>query len=71
VTYFDDAGNYVSKNLRTGEITITFEPGPYPNWAQSCWLPSPGADRSICEPGTTHWIYPREAKFWLCPDISG
>jgi hypothetical protein len=27
VTYVDDAGNYVSKNLRTGEITIIFEPG--------------------------------------------
>jgi hypothetical protein len=62
VTYVDDAGNYVSKNLRTGELTIIFEPGADPNDTGSCWLPSADADRSICGPGTTHWRYPHNGN---------
>lgn len=60
VTYVDDAGNYVSKDLKTGQITIMFEPGPQPDYPQTCWLPSAQADRSICGPGTTTWQYPHE-----------
>ena len=62
VTYVDDAGNYVSESLRTGEITVIFEPGPDPNDTESCWLPSADADRSICGPGTTHWRYPHNGN---------
>ena len=58
VSYVDDVGNYVSQNLRTGEVTVIMAPGTVPANPTVCWLPSPGADRSICGPGTTHWIYP-------------
>ena len=59
VSYVDDDGNYVSKNLRTGEVTVVMAPGSLPVNPSVCWLPSPGADRSICGPATTSWIYPK------------
>ena len=59
VTYVDDAGNYVSKNLADGEITVMHRPGPVEGDTSVCWLPHPGADRSICGPGATSWMYPR------------
>jgi hypothetical protein len=33
-------------------------PGSVPDNPTVCWLPSAGADRSICGPGTTNWMYP-------------
>lgn len=59
VSYVDDDGNYVSKNLRTGEVTVISAPGTAPENPTVCWLPSPGADRSICGPATTSWTYPQ------------
>lgn len=58
VTYVDDAGNYVSKSLSDGEITGIHRPGPVDGDPSVCWLPHPGADRSICGPGATSWMYP-------------
>jgi hypothetical protein len=58
VSYVDDDGNYVSENLRTGEVTVIMAPGSLSAHSSVCWLPNPGADRSICGPATTSWIYP-------------
>ena len=58
VTYVDDDGNYVSKSLSDGEITVMHRPGPVEGDPSVCWLSQPGADRSICGPGTTSWMYP-------------
>jgi hypothetical protein len=33
-------------------------PGSVPDNPTVCWLPSAGADRSICGSGTTNWMYP-------------
>lgn len=60
VSYVDKDGNYVSKNLLSGEVTIDMRPGPVDGNPQVCWLPSAGASRSICGPGTTSWMYPRD-----------
>lgn len=60
VTYFDKDGNYVSKDLDTGEVTIMHPPGPQDDAPTDCWLPSADADRSICGPRTTTWTYPRD-----------
>ncbi len=59
VSYVDDEGRYVSRNLRTDEVTVVMAPGTAPDAPTVCWLPSPGADRSICGPATTSWIYPQ------------
>lgn len=60
VTYFDRDGNYVSKDLGTGAVTIMHSPGPQDDAPTDCWLPSADADRSICGPRTTTWTYPRD-----------
>lgn len=58
VTYVDDDGNYVAKSLPGGEITIMHRPGPLEGDPTVCWLPHAGADRSICGPAATSWMYP-------------
>lgn len=60
VSYVDKAGNYVFKDLDSGQVTVHMKPGPVDGNPQVCWLPSAGADRSICGPGTTSWMYPRD-----------
>lgn len=60
VSYIDDKGNYVLKDLQTGVVTTHMQPGPLDGDPQTCWLPSAGASRSICAPGTTSWMYPRD-----------
>lgn len=60
VSYVDKDGNYVIKNLRTGEVTVWLEPGPERGSPTSCWLASRDADRSICGPATTSWSYPQD-----------
>jgi len=62
VTYVDDDGNYVAKDLHSGDITIMHRPGPLDGYPSACWLPTAGADRSICGPGTTEWMYPRDGS---------
>jgi hypothetical protein len=58
VTYVDDDGNYVAKTVPGGEVTIVYRPGPVDGDPTVCWLPHPGADRSICGSATTSWMYP-------------
>lgn len=58
VTYVDDDGNYVAKTLPGGEITIMHRPGPVDGDPTVCWLPHAGADRAICGPAATSWMYP-------------
>jgi Excreted virulence factor EspC, type VII ESX diderm len=58
VTYVDKDGNYVSKDLQTGEVTTMYRPGPSDQYPTLCWLPSADADRSICGPGTNTWMFP-------------
>lgn len=58
VTYVDKDGNYVAKSLSSGEVTIIHRPGPM-GASNACWLPSGDADRAICGPGATQWMYPR------------
>lgn len=58
VSYFDKSGHYVIKNLKTEETEIR-PLGPSEGNPTACWLPSADANRSICGPGTTSWIYPR------------
>jgi hypothetical protein len=60
VSYVDKDGNYVFKDLHTGEVTIHMRPGPVDGNEQVCWLPTAAANRSICGPGTTSWMYPRD-----------
>lgn len=60
VSYIDDQGRYVFKDLQTGVVTTHMRPGPLDSDPQTCWLPSAGASRSICGPDTTTWIYPRD-----------
>lgn len=60
VTYFDKNGNYVSKDLDTGAVTIMHPPGPQDDAPTDCWLPSADANRSICGPRTTTWTYPHD-----------
>lgn len=60
VSYVDKDGNYVFKDLHSGEVTVHMTPGPVDGNPQVCWLPSAGASRSICGPGTTSWMYPRD-----------
>jgi hypothetical protein len=60
VTYFDKDGNYMSKDLGTGAVTIMHPPGPQDDAPSDYWLPSADADRSICGPRTTTWTYPRD-----------
>jgi hypothetical protein len=62
VTYVDKDGNYVSKDLQTGVVTVVHRPGPVDGDPSVCFLPSAGADRSICGPGTTTWMYPRDGQ---------
>lgn len=59
VTYVDKDGNLVMKILDTGEITVLFHPGCDDGYDTCCWLPSADADRSICNPQTTTWMYPK------------
>ncbi|WGI35971.1 type VII secretion target (plasmid) [Mycolicibacterium aubagnense] len=58
VSYFDKAGRYVIKDLKTEETEIR-PLGPSEGNPTACWLPSADANRSICGPGTTSWTYPR------------
>jgi len=58
VTYVDDDGNYVAKTVPGGEITIMHRPGPIDGNPTVCWLPHAGADRTICGPAATSWMYP-------------
>ena len=58
VTYVDGDGNYVAKTLPGGEVTIFHRPGPVEGDPTVCWLPRAGADRSICGPAATSWMYP-------------
>lgn len=60
VSYVDKDGNYVFKDLHSGEVTVQMKPGPVDGNPQTCWLPSADANRSICGPGTTSWMYPRD-----------
>ncbi|KMO82535.1 hypothetical protein MCHLDSM_01158 [Mycolicibacterium chlorophenolicum] len=60
VSYVDDDGNYVFKDLQSGEVTVHMRPGPVEGDPQACWLPTAGASRSICGPGTTSWTYPKD-----------
>lgn len=57
VTYYDKSGNYVPKDLDSGAVTTVDTPGPDPRYPTLCHLPSAGADRSICGPGTTQWSW--------------
>ena len=59
-TYFDKDGNYVAKSASSGEVTIMHPPGPLALDPTGCFLPSAGADRAICGPGTTSWTYPQD-----------
>ena len=58
VTYVDGDGNYVAKTVPGGEVTIVHRPGPVEGDPTVCWLPRPGADRSVCGPAATSWMYP-------------
>jgi hypothetical protein len=58
VAYVDKDGNWVVKDVASGEIVDMWGPGPIPQYPNTCWLPGKGADRAICGPGTNHWIYP-------------
>lgn len=60
VSYVDDDGNYVFKDLQSGEVTVSMRPGPVDGDPQTCWLPTAGASRSICGPDTTSWMYPKD-----------
>lgn len=62
ITYVDNDGNYVSKDLQTGAVTVLMRPGPIDSDPSACYLPSAGADHSICGPGTTTWLYPHDGK---------
>ena len=62
INYVDKDGNYVKKNLQTGAETVLLRPGPIDNDPSTCYLPSAGADHSICGPGTTSWMYPRDGN---------
>lgn len=62
ITYVDKDGNYVSKDLQSGVVTVIHRPGPVDGDPSVCYLPSAGADRSICGPDTTDWMYPRDGK---------
>ncbi|MDP7739219.1 type VII secretion target [Mycobacterium paragordonae] len=66
VSYVDKDNNYVSKDLSTGEITIELQPGPEPG-GTSCWLGSRDADRSICGPDTTRWVY--QYRGWRVSEV--
>ena len=60
VEYFDKDGDLVSRDVGTGATTVIDHPGmnPPPEAPGDCYLPSAGADRSICAPNTDMWIYP-------------
>jgi hypothetical protein len=60
VTYVDKDGNYASKDLNSGVVTVMHRPGPIEGPPTVCWMPSANADRSICGPNTTSWMYPRD-----------
>lgn len=60
ITYTDKDGNYIKKDLQTGAETTLLRPGPVDNNPSTCYLPSAGADQSICGPGTTSWMYPHD-----------
>ncbi|MGB5113383.1 MAG: hypothetical protein WBO08_17900 [Mycobacterium sp.] len=60
VTYVDDDGNYVAKTLPGGEVTIIHRPGPVEGDPTVCWLPHAGADRSMCGPAASSWMYPND-----------
>ena len=58
VTYVDGDGNYVAETVPGGEVTVVHRPGPVDGDPTVCWLPHAGADRSICGPAATSWMYP-------------
>lgn len=62
VTYTDKDGNYVKRDLQTGAETTLLRPGPVDSDPSTCYLPSAGADHSICGPGTTSWMYPHDGN---------
>ncbi|AFM20089.1 hypothetical protein Mycch_5415 (plasmid) [Mycolicibacterium chubuense NBB4] len=62
VTYVDDNGNYVRQDLSSGQISIVHRPGPITGDPSTCWLPHAGADRAICGPRASTWMYPHDGS---------
>lgn len=56
--YVDKDGNWVERSS-TGDIIRQWGPGNSRDDGPTvCWLAGPNADRSVCGPATTTWIYP-------------
>ena len=74
ITYWDEQGRYVRKDITTGAIEVIGPPGnpTNPEWnPEVCYLPSEGADRAICDGDTTMWVFPRDGHMISVPHEPG